>query len=222
MNWKNILLIMLALISLFVFAACTKDCDTVWKDINHKFEISNYCEVASDCVHASDTCCGSLVHVDQVDTIERYAKDHVASSRCKRACSCAMPPMEKDIRCIKNKCVDLRYIETEEPEIEPIDEPGNQDGPIDEFTNLTEAECIERGGDWGHFGTIDTLRCNIPTSDGGSACRDSSDCESMCFADSDENYGSSATELGICSYWILNFGCHEIIEDGKIVELCMD
>ena len=52
--------------------------------------------------------------------------------------------------------------------------------------------------------------CAMPTPDAGKSCTGSLQCEGLCLSD------------GACSSHDQNFGCTEILEDGRIVTICID
>ena len=52
--------------------------------------------------------------------------------------------------------------------------------------------------------------CAMPTPDAGKSCTGSLQCEGLCLSD------------GTCSPHDQNFGCAEILEDGRIVTICID
>jgi hypothetical protein len=103
-----------------------------------------------------------------------------------------------------------------------------------------EAECLEQGGRWEVLG-FSGPGCNLPSSDGGKACTDISECEGLCLADNDEimvdngqgilvpdpkridEINAQGEELeGVCSMWQSDFGCHVVVEKGKFVVICID
>jgi hypothetical protein len=86
---------------------------------------------------------------------------------------------------------------------------------------VSEAEviegCRERGGRWERLGILG-YGCNLPASDGGKGCVDSSECEGLCLAvASDEQ-----SPAGKCSPWQNDFGCSLIVENSQIKEICVD
>jgi hypothetical protein len=86
------------------------------------------------------------------------------------------------------------------------------------------ADCLARSGRWEVLG-FSGPGCNLPTSDGGQACQDSQDCESVCLADpkramTDDEFGKE--HVGLCSPWKENFGCQVWVEKGRLVEICVD
>lgn len=86
------------------------------------------------------------------------------------------------------------------------------------------SDCLASGGRWEVLG-FSGPGCNLPTSDGGQACQDSEDCESVCLADpklvmTDDDPGEE--QAGFCSPWKENFGCQVWVEEGRFVEICVD
>jgi hypothetical protein len=101
-------------------------------------------------------------------------------------------------------------------------------------------DCLDQGGQWEVLG-FSGPGCNLPTEDGGKACSDWADCESLCLADDDTLYNEDASGFlqpdhevieqrnaeddqlsGVCSAWQNNFGCNVILENGKYVVICID
>lgn len=72
--------------------------------------------------------------------------------------------------------------------------------------------CEEQGGVWGaHSRFSDKESCILPTSDAGTPCTDSSQCEGMCIGP------------GACSKWDrLPSGCYEVLTEGVPGGLCID
>jgi hypothetical protein len=102
------------------------------------------------------------------------------------------------------------------------------------------AACMAEGGRWEVLG-FSGPGCNLPSSDGGKACRDSEDCESGCLGDSNlvmitDRYGPPIPDharmdelnekyeenVGFCSPWQGNFGCQVWVEKGRYVTICVD
>lgn len=100
------------------------------------------------------------------------------------------------------------------------------------------SDCLASGGRWEVLG-FSGPGCNLPTSDGGKACRASQDCESACLADPDQvdvmpgNHillqkkidqlnSQKGEKIGACSPWIENFGCQVWLQGGRFVEMCVD
>ena len=102
------------------------------------------------------------------------------------------------------------------------------------------AECLSEGGRWEILG-FSGPGCNLPTSDGGKACRDFRECESACLGDPnlvmiesqfgnpvpdhdrvDELNKNNEENTGFCSAWQDNFGCQVWVENGRYVVICVD
>jgi hypothetical protein len=83
------------------------------------------------------------------------------------------------------------------------------------------AQCLRQGGRWEVLG-FSGPGCNLPTSDGGKPCSDSRECEGLCLADHEEINANGVDLPGSCSDWQSTFGCQEVIENGKVVEICID
>jgi hypothetical protein len=89
-----------------------------------------------------------------------------------------------------------------------------------------KATCEARGGKWGPLGgLLNRIGCNIPYSDGGRICSDSSDCQGRCIFESQlENLltGKPVKEFrpgepvtGVCARWRIMFGCFTYVHKGK-------
>ena len=119
---------------------------------------------------------------------------------------------------------------------EPTDFPAGFPTPDPE---ILEA-CLAEGGRWEMLG-FSGPGCNLPTSDGGKACRKNEDCESGCLGDpnvvmTQDEYGSLVMDqekieelnamdgeiVGICSPWQENFGCQVWLQHGQFVVICVD
>ena len=90
---------------------------------------------------------------------------------------------------------------TPQPTTSPITIPDN------------ETDCLEMGGTWGPQGRAQTDMCDLPTTDAGQACSDSSQCQGMCLA---------SASVGTCSPRTINFGCFDIMMDGVQMGICID
>jgi hypothetical protein len=92
------------------------------------------------------------------------------------------------------------------------------------------AACDAAGGTWGKFGMLPAERCNLPTRDGGRACRRQADCEGACIADVTDaerdalgRGGPPIEREGKCAEWRLVFGCLPLVEDGRVeTVVCID
>lgn len=78
-----------------------------------------------------------------------------------------------------------------------------------------EQDCLDQGGAWGPQGRAQTDMCDLPATDAGKSCTDSSQCQGLCLAS-----GTPAT--GACSPRTINFGCHDIMADGSRMAICID
>lgn len=94
-------------------------------------------------------------------------------------------------------------IVTPPPTAGPVAPPGN------------EQDCLAQGGAWGPQGRLQMEMCDLPASDAGQPCTDSSQCQGLCLA-------SGTPTTGLCSPRTLNFGCFDVIEDGSKMGLCID
>ena len=86
--------------------------------------------------------------------------------------------------------------------------------------------CESQGGYFGQIGLNPTPYCNLPTSDGGKDCTDSSQCESTCLADmgleSSDNLPISGV-TGKCADYSIVVGCIAMVEEGTVNGiLCID
>lgn len=78
-----------------------------------------------------------------------------------------------------------------------------------------EQDCLTQGGRWGPQGMAQTDMCDLPATDAGMPCTDSSQCQGLCLA-------GDTPSTGTCSPRTLNFGCHDVMEDGVQMGLCID
>ena len=92
------------------------------------------------------------------------------------------------------------------------------------------AACEAQGGKWSRIGLAPRESCNLPTSDAGQVCSDSSQCESTCLADlsrADQDRirkDKAVIETqGKCAPWQIVVGCLGVVTDGKVNQiLCID
>ena len=96
----------------------------------------------------------------------------------------------------------------------------------EEVKPKNKESCEAAGGKWE---INDAAVCNLPTSDSGKECTDSSQCEGLCIAElSSEEYnkaikGTVIYTKGRCSGETSVLGCTPIVNDGKVFGiLCMD
>ena len=94
------------------------------------------------------------------------------------------------------------------------------DGRTNSYSSKTSCETI--GGKWGVFfnSPFSVEECNLPTSDAGEECTDSTQCESYCQAPTGSGVGSSVS--GTCHGFIYSLdGCSQSVEKGIVQhELC--
>ena len=90
-------------------------------------------------------------------------------------------------------------------------------------TERLRASCQAEGG----FFVEDLEQCQLPASDAGKTCEDSSECEGFCEADlSAEEIikiakGERVEKTGACGQWKNFFaGCSYVIEDGVVERFC--
>jgi hypothetical protein len=103
-------------------------------------------------------------------------------------------------------------VPTETPASPPINSrPTPNPAPLP--TN--EQGCLKQGGTWGPQGMGQQDLCDLPTTDAGQPCTDSSQCEGTCFA-------SDTSSIGTCSPRRPNFGCLTVMKDGMPIGLCVD
>lgn len=76
-----------------------------------------------------------------------------------------------------------------------------------------EADCKAVGGNWTRLGL--GMRCDIKTTDDGTTCSDSDQCQGSCMASEQTAPGTSAT--GKCSAYVANFGSLSFVERGRVV-----
>lgn len=92
------------------------------------------------------------------------------------------------------------------------------------------ATCEALGGRWARIGLAPGESCNLPTSDAGKICADSSECESLCLADlsraDQDRVARTKTPLaasGKCAPWRVVVGCIAVVENGMVKTiLCID
>ena len=78
---------------------------------------------------------------------------------------------------------------------------------------IPEIICEQKGGNWGAWSDIPDApqRCNLPTSDAGEECTDSSQCESYCQTQNSAIIGTEV--IGEC-YGFELFTCIQKVENG--------
>ncbi len=78
-----------------------------------------------------------------------------------------------------------------------------------------EQDCKAQGGAWGPQGRLQMAMCDLPASDAGKPCTDSSQCQGLCLV-------SDTSSMGACSPRTVNFGCYDIMADGVKMTICID
>ena len=94
-------------------------------------------------------------------------------------------------------------IVTSQPTAGPVVPPNN------------EQDCLDQGGTWGPQGLAQMDMCDLPATDAGKSCTNSSQCQGLCLA-------NDTPSTGTCSPRTLNFGCHDVMEDGIQMSICID
>ena len=88
---------------------------------------------------------------------------------------------------------------------------GDKSGPV----VTSQEQCSKLGGTWRRAGLMQLEVCDVPTKDAGKACRDSSECESLCVAPDGAN--ASQASAGQCYKSFLTVGkCLSIVANGRI------
>ena len=91
--------------------------------------------------------------------------------------------------------------------------PSSLQKPIVDVPKNQE-ECTARGGRWGRFGLREIDQCDMPSSDAGKCCTDSSECQSSCVTK--DNVQSGKRAVGKCFERTLTLGtCLNYVEKGK-------
>jgi hypothetical protein len=88
---------------------------------------------------------------------------------------------------------------------------------VDVIEEHTKESCEKAGGKWGIWRDTPEAQpeCNLPTSDAGKECTDSSQCESYCQAPEGAEIGSKAT--GKCYAWKKPLtGCMQEVKEGIV------
>lgn len=93
-----------------------------------------------------------------------------------------------------------------------------------------QQSCLAAGGKWGRIGLGPREECNLPTTDAGAVCSDSSECESLCIAELSKTDQERVTReraiiqtKGKCAAWRIVVGCIAPVENGQVKRiLCID
>jgi hypothetical protein len=89
---------------------------------------------------------------------------------------------------------------------------------------LSERACLDRGGRWGSPGIPGNDRaatCDLPSPDAGSSCTDSSQCDGYCLHETADPLWHWFRS-GQCSPWHALAGCNGVVEEGTVIQLCVD
>lgn len=90
-------------------------------------------------------------------------------------------------------------------------------------TLTTEEKCKAAGGMWNKVGARPISECNLPTSDSGKICSDSSECQGSCIYDGKVTNRQPVSGTGKCSSYAITVGCQSLVNQGKIMPLmCAD
>ena len=109
------------------------------------------------------------------------------------------------------------------------DVAGGAGSPPTPVTPTDQSSCEAQGGKWGPLGLFPKEVCNLPTTDAGKACSDSSQCQSACIAaltqeqfDDVFRNGAILQTTGACAAWHILVGCIPFVEDGVVQMICID
>ncbi|MCX7589628.1 MAG: hypothetical protein N2Z85_01665, partial [Patescibacteria group bacterium] len=75
----------------------------------------------------------------------------------------------------------------------------------------TQDKCLKQNGIWKKWALAPKESCNLKTTDQGNVCFDNSECQGWCQVDK-----KTAKKSGQCSDRVMEFGCFEMMEKGKI------
>lgn len=83
--------------------------------------------------------------------------------------------------------------------------------------------CEAAGGEIVPSGKLQWENCVQPFSDAGKACKGESDCVGECRYEGDAERAPGSAVTGTCQVTDARFGCHTVVENGKIAHtLCVD
>ncbi len=105
--------IIFLLLTLTLLTACTPiDCEQLEGEVNDLINAANYCEVDTDCeLNFAFSCpfgCENLVNKD-ADLTEIQEQVDIYAEECDMCIyKCREPPMEDEIKCTNNICIDTR------------------------------------------------------------------------------------------------------------------
>lgn len=82
------------------------------------------------------------------------------------------------------------------------------------MSSVEEMACLGQGGTVGIGGLAGVAHCVMPMADAGQSCTTGASCDGgLCLA---------SGGAGKCVPRSPFFGCHEVVEDGVVVTLCLD
>ena len=81
---------------------------------------------------------------------------------------------------------------------------------------LSQAQCAERGGEWGKHGTAPQESCALKTADGGKICRNGNECEIACVSRVDPRYAKNRFVVAECVKSTSVLGCIFYVEGGMV------
>lgn len=88
---------------------------------------------------------------------------------------------------------------------------------VDEPIISSQKQCESLGGTWKRVGPRQLEACDRPTSDGGKACHDNSECQSRCLAP--EGADPTKPVIGTCDRSHLQpTRCVSIVSNGRITQ----
>ena len=99
-------------------------------------------------------------------------------------------------------------------------QPATHPTAVKQVVPKTEGECLARGGSWTALGLPmpdKPKTCDIRTTDAGTNCSDSSQCQGICLAPAGALNGVAAT--GKCSPHVANFGNVGLVAHGKVEQI---
>lgn len=105
------------------------------------------------------------------------------------------------------------------PPASPVTSAGTgKSGPV----VTSRAQCLALKGTWRKVGVQQLEACDVPTHDGGKACRSSDECESLCVANADAD--PAGPVQGHCYASFLTAGtCLSEVSDSRLVRAqCAD
>lgn len=93
----------------------------------------------------------------------------------------------------------------------------------------TKDACLQVGGVWKKQGPEPFETCNRKAADRGTICTDNSECEGWCQAEITKEQVREGmtgkldiTGRGRCSVWRVELGCFGMVQQGKVLVICID